>query len=186
MTSALERLQQRHKAMAAAKVASPDTLPKGTPAKLNGTVGVLTESCVGKNIDLAQLLNKTKDNTSKVDAVLAKVKEHEDAGLYTAPKGLDGLDGANSEEIMRQLRELDHALIAKTPDLKLLSIKIRKDLEQYSELTHILTDAQLGIICSGVLSLANVATEPKTKAAKSAAATRDIKDLSTSVSTSMI
>ncbi len=187
--NALERLRARHTARADTKAADTTVVePKqvGIPKNVKGTVGVLTESCVGKNLSLADMLNKTKDNTTKVDAVQARIQARQDEGLYTAPAELSSLEGVNGEEIMEKLRELDHALIAKTPDIGLLTIKIRKNLEQFAELTHILTDNQLGIICSGVLSVANVSIAPKTKAAKSAAATKSIKDLGATIDASFI
>lgn len=164
--TALQRLQAKR------------SRPSAPTTKIGeGLQGVVTESCVGKNVGLDTLLNKTKTINSKVDAVAAKVKEREDAGLYTAPEGLQSLEGVDAEEIMGKLRDLDHALIEKNNDIGLFSIKIRKSLEQHPELTHLLSDEQLGIVCSGVLRVANVATEPKTKAAKSAKITREIKDL---------
>jgi hypothetical protein len=187
--NALERLKARHKARAADSAADTTKVaPKqvGVPTNVKGTVGVVTESCAGKNLSLADMLNKTKDNTSKVDAVEARIQARQEEGLYTAPDALNSLEGVNGEALMDQLRELDHAIIAKTPDIGILTIKIRKNLEQYAELTHILSDEQLGIICSGVLSVANVSTAPKTKAAKSAADTRAIKDLGATIDASMI
>ena len=144
---------------------------------------VVREACVGINIKGSgqSLLNRVGKGQSVAAKVEDKVAKREEAGMYTKPSALDGLLDCNGEEVMNQLRALDHALIAKTPDLGLLTIKIRKNLEQFPELTHILSDDQLGIICSGVLTSANVATEPKTKAAKSAAANRKIADLSTSI-----
>ena len=78
---------------------------------------------------------------------------------------------------MRHLRDLEAATVEKSPDIRQFSRAIRKNLEQYEELTHILSDEQLGIITSGILTLANVSTEPKSAAAKTKRTKTKIEDL---------
>ncbi len=179
--SALARLQARHKQAADLKPKS-DSLVEATKksiAAVKATVQSTTTQ--GKKLGLADMLNKTRTINSTTDRVADAVTKREEAGLYTCPSKLNEVEGLNGDEVIDQLRELDYALIAKTPSIGLLSIKIRKNLEQYPELTHILSDDQLGIICSGVLVHANVNTEPKTKAAQGAAQQRKINDLSASI-----
>ncbi len=179
MSSALERLKLKQKQRKAGITTKPTELK-------DMQLPTSSESCVGKNLGLAEMLNKTKSNTKVVDAIASKIKEREDAGLYSTEADLSSLQGSDAEDIMDKLRELDHALIAKTSDIGLLTIKIRQNLEKFPELTHLLDDQQLGIICSGVLTMANVATEPKTKAAKSKQEVAEINNLASTVDASMI
>jgi len=171
--SALQRLQAMHKPVDA-------TTAKTKTAEAVEAVHKVVEtvSCVGKNIALSNLLTKVSTNSKTADTIEDKIEARRSQGLYNVSENLVALDGIDGEEVVTKLRALDYALLAKTPDIGILTIKIRKNLEQYPELTHILTDEQLGIICSGVLFHANVSTEPKSKAAKSAAATKRIQELS--------
>lgn len=111
-----------------------------------------------------------------------KLTEYIDAqaekGLYDMPSEASELDGLDADRFITTLQNLDAATFEKTPDIRTFCREIRKNLEQYPELTHILNDEQLGIIVGGYLELKGVETAPKTKAAKSAAGTRKLADLS--------
>lgn len=183
--NAMQLLLAKKRKAAAAKAASTtpaETIKTATQVALaNVGPAVVTKSCAGKGLDMADLLNRASAATTAADSVSDLVKKREDSGIYATTDELGEALGSDGNIVMENLKQLDHALIAKTPSIGLLSIKIRKNLEQYPELTHILTDDQLGIICSGILTHANVATEPKTAAAKSAAANRKIASLSDSI-----
>ena len=76
--------------------------------------------------------------------------------------------------VEEKLRELDAALVLKTPDLARLTIEINRNLRQYDELAYLLKDEQLGLIVQSNLAIKNtelIAT--KTKSAS--AATRNEK-----------
>lgn len=126
-----------------------------------------------KSEALSGLLTRT---SNMVDQVTNHLEQQEAKGLYNVV-GTDDLDGFDADAFVGTLRNLDAATVEKTPDIRQFSRSIRKNLEQYPELMHILSDDQLGIICSGVLTLANVETAPKTKAAQNKQAKKKIEDL---------
>ena len=82
--------------------------------------------------------------------------------MYCADE-LHDVTGLDAESFIASMKELDAALVEDTPQIRSLSTAIRRNLQQFPELTHILTDAQLNILVSGMLKLANVETAPKTK-----------------------
>lgn len=99
-----------------------------------------------------------------------KVADQQAAGVYELTEEVHTLMGTDAEALILCMQNLDAALIEKTPEIRTLSRDIRKNLEQYPELVHILRDEQMHIMVQGYLTIANVKTAPKTKAAKTAAA----------------
>lgn len=166
----------------AKQIAKP-VVPK--PIKAGGKVAIRTapmeqpkkverveEKSIAKNMDSIMVRVG-----SMSDKVAAHLEKQEAKGLYSIAGGADELEGFDADQFLRQLQDLDAATVEKSPDIRQFSRLIRKNLEQYPELTHILTDEQLGIITSGILTLAGVETEPKTKAAKTKRAKVKIEDL---------
>ena len=101
-----------------------------------------------------------------------KVAEQEAKGVYKLPEAATVLMGEQANELIGTMQALDAALVDKTPEIRTLSAAIRKNLEQFPELTHILSDDQLHIMIQGYLTIANVKTAPKTKAAQTAQANK--------------
>lgn len=60
-----------------------------------------------------------------------------------------------AEVVSERLRELDAALVLRTPDLARLTIEINRNLRQYDELAYLLKDEQLGLIVQANLSIKN-------------------------------
>lgn len=156
----------------------PDDKPADKP-KPSSKLAQLRALQEGKKVesassDVDNLLVQAGNLRNKVEEHLAK---QEEKGLYTVPDAADGLEGFDGDTFIRNLRDLDAAVVEKTPDIRRFSTLIRENLEQYPELTHILSEEQLGIIVSGVLTTANVDTAPKSKAAKTKASKKKIEDL---------
>jgi hypothetical protein len=175
MNAALERLKRLHKAPVPNALPTADTL-----AKENAALGPSIEAATSRNTGqtLGNLLAATKTIAgSTEDATAAYLKDREEKGIYTVPDAAYALEGLEADKLLEQLRELDAATIEKTPEIPRLGVAIRKNLEQYPELTHILSEDQLGIIVSGYLVHAGVETAPKGKAAKSKAANVKIETL---------
>lgn len=162
------------------KAAMKEALSSGTG---NAVLGTLRERANAKRDSAA------RDNISKLRSLSTKVAEHinkqEAAGLYQLGEHTDEeLIGFNTDAFLSNLQNLDAATVEKTPDIRTFSNAIRKNLEEYPELVHILNDRQLQIITSGVLTLAGVETAPKTESGKKAAAKRELEKAKQSVSLS--
>lgn len=76
--------------------------------------------------------------------------------------------------VSERLRELDAALVLKTPDLARLTIEINRNLRQYDELAYLLKDEQLGLIVQANLTIKNTELL-QTKAKGSSVAKRNEK-----------
>jgi hypothetical protein len=122
--------------------------------------------------------NLSKQIARANDKLATHIQKQEESGAYKFSEKIGDIEGLDGAEFIARMHALDAATVEKTPDIGTLSIKIRQNLQQYPELTHILTDAQLGIISSGVLYVAGVETEPKTKQGKAIKDKLDIKKLS--------
>ncbi len=121
----------------------------------------------------AKLSGLTQISTTISESLSAsekKLAEQQEKGVYTLPEKANELMGSDAEHLVATMQALDVALVDKTPEIRTLSSAIRKNLEQYPELTHILSDDQLHIMVQGYLTIANVKTAPKTAAAKSRSA----------------
>lgn len=116
--------------------------------------------------EIATSLSKTLTEAEQ------KVADQQEAGVYDLAPEATELLGSEADQLVQTMQALDAALVEKTPEIRTLSRDIRKNLEQYPELTHILTDAQLHIMVQGYLTIAGVKTAPKTKAAKTAQANK--------------
>lgn len=139
---------------------APITAPAPTAFKLKPT---------------AKLAGLTEISTTITEALTEadqKVADQEAKGVYKLPEEAHTLMGEEANHLIATMQALDAALVEKTPEIRTLSSAIRKNLEQYPELTHILNDDQLHIMVQGYLTIANVKTAPKTKAAKTAAANK--------------
>lgn len=160
MSSLAEKLAQvrrqklEHSKASAAKSEKPDTY---------------------KSTELDNLALQVSDQGSKLGQYL---QEREDKGLYQLDERVQSIEGLDTNTLIDNLKQLDAAVYEKTPEIKSLSQAIRKNLEQYNELVHLLTDEQLGIMASGYLYTAGVETEPKTAQGKSTARQQKINDLS--------
>lgn len=69
-----------------------------------------------------------------------------------------------ADVVSERLRELDAALVLRTPDLARLTIEINRNLRQYDELAYLLQDEQLGLIVQANLTIKNtelIATKAK-------------------------
>lgn len=109
--------------------------------------------------------------TASLSEAEQKVADQRAAGVYDLPEEATTLiGGTEAEQLVSTMMQLDAALVEKTPEIRTLSREIRKNLEQYPELCHILKEEQLHIMVTGYLTLAGVKTEPKTKAGKTASA----------------
>lgn len=121
-----------------------------------------------KSATLSGLNELNTTITSAVSASDRKVMEQREAGVYDLPERATEILGAEADLLITTMQELDAAIIDRTPEIRTLSRKIRTNLEQYPELVHILKDEQLHIMVQGYLTIANVKTAPKTKAAVNA------------------
>lgn len=79
-----------------------------------------------------------------------------------------------ADVVSERLRELDAALVLKTPDLARLTIEINRNLRQYDELAYLLKDEQLGLIVQANLTIKNTELL-QTKAKGSSVAKRNEK-----------
>lgn len=149
------------------------------------TKEAITAGTSTKTTALGSLLNAAQTSMKSAasvmdDAVAAKWQKGQETGLYDIPDS-EALEGLDTAVMIDKMRRLDEAVIRKTPELPNLCRDIRANLEQYPELTHILTEEQLGLIVSGYLTQANIETSPKTpqaKAAKNKTVLANIGDLS--------
>lgn len=86
------------------------------------------------------------------------------------------------DKFLENFQALRYAQLAKTPQLPQLQVATMNNLRQYEELAHILTDAQLAVIISGALEVANVkvatgkAKASSTEAVKAKAKTLSLTD----------
>lgn len=156
-------------------------LAKSTGGGMTASAEV-TASTSTEKAKLGNLLSLTRDKVSSAnkvvdDAVEARLISAQERGLYDVPDEARSLDGLDADLLLAKMRDLDAATVAKTPEIPSLCREIRANLEQYPELTHILSDEQLGIIVKGYLVQADVETSPKTTQAKSAKATKVVADL---------
>lgn len=195
--SPLERLKAKHAQMMAKpeevkakeeKVLQPTANKEVTaqaaskPNTLNNLLKRTTNP-EAKKTEQANSLNSLQALTAKSaastsNAVEAKIKEREEQGLYVLPSEAYDLCGDDADILLGRMRELDEATIAKTPEIASLSVATRKNLEQYPELVHILSEEQLGIIVQGFLVAADVELAPKTAQGKAAKSKKVIEDLS--------
>ena len=101
-----------------------------------------------------------------------RVADQREAGVYKLSEATHTLMGADAESLILTMQSLDAALVEKTPEIRTLSREIRRNLEVYPELVHILTDQQLHIMVQGYLTIAGVKTTPTTAAGKTASANK--------------
>lgn len=111
------------------------------------------------------------------DKLASHIAKQEEAGVYNFSGQVREVEGLDADEFINKMKMLDAATVDKTPDIRTFSMQIRKNLHQYPELTHILSDDQLGIIMRGMLVLAGIETEPKTTQGKARKATQKIEEL---------
>ena len=142
-------------------------------AKLKQNKAVAKELTTA-NITNAGTATTPLDNIAlQVSAQNDKLADHiakqEEAGVYNFSGKVREVEGLDADGFILKMQALDAATVEKTPDIRSFSMQIRKNLHQYPELTHLLSDEQLGIITRGMLVLAGEATEPKTKGAKTRA-----------------
>lgn len=85
------------------------------------------------------------------------LQNKEGLGAYDIPpENADRLpQDLPAEVVSERLRELDAALVLRTPDLARLTIEINRNLRQYDELAYLLKDEQLGLIVQANLSIKN-------------------------------
>jgi hypothetical protein len=121
--------------------------------------------------------NLSKQIAKANDKLAMHIQKQEEAGTYKFSAKISEIEGLDGNEFIARMHALDAATVEKTPDIGSLSLRIRQNLQQYPELTHILTDPQLSIIASGVLYVAGVETAPKTKQGKAIKEKLDIKKL---------
>ena len=146
------------------------TVPKVTMADIAATSEIKKPNTELDNL-VVQVTEQGDKLTEFIDAQTAK-------GMYNLPEEASELDGLDADRFISTLQNLDAATFEKTPDIRTFCREIRKNLEQYPELTHILNDDQLGILVGGYLELKGIETAPKTKAAKAAVGTKTIAELS--------
>jgi hypothetical protein len=111
-----------------------------------------------------------------MDEAKKMLQTKEGIGFYTIdPSNVKHLpEELPASVVEEKLRDLDAALVLKTPDLARLTIEINRNLRQYDELAYLLKDEQLGLIVQANLTIKN--TELITTKTKSAsAATRNEK-----------
>lgn len=150
------------------KLPKPATTKPNLSKKFSSTE---TEGAKRPQVSLDSLTVQVSETKSKLEKHL---QEQEEKGLYNLSEEVANLDGFNADKFIDNLRELDAATIEKTPDIGNFSRLIRKNLEQYPELVHILADEQLGIIVNGYLTMADVETAPKSKQGKAALANKKL------------
>lgn len=151
-----------------AGVSSEETKVVQSNASTNSTKSTIGDS-------LAGMAKQISANNTKL---ASHIREQEEAGVYSFNDKIRGIEGLDADEFINKMQMLDQATVEKTPDIRTFTLKIRQNLQQYPELTHILTDEQLNIIVSGAIYISGQELLPKTKQGKSAKATLDIKKLS--------
>ena len=135
--------------------------------------GIKTSSSTTQSLDkLALQVSEQNDKLAE------HIRKQEEAGVYSFSGKIRDVAELDADEFITKMKLLDQAVVEKTPDIRTFSMQIRKNLHQYPELTHLLSDEQLGILVKGMLTLAGEATEPKTKAAKTRKDNARIEDLS--------
>ncbi len=182
MSSLAEKLaamKAKHKAPtpSSTEEQSKDAPATATTATVK-TVGTAGASTLGEKkgqfTSLDDLVVSVKETKSELDKHLEK---QEAKGAYNLKDEVRELDGLDADLLLSNLQSLDAATVEKTPDIRTFCRAIRKNLEQYSELTHLLTDDQLGIIVGGYLTTAGIETAPKTKAAATKAKKKELTSL---------
>lgn len=138
---------QRQKALANTKQTT-DAIANKEVAPVNNT-----------HVTLDNIATQVSEQLSKADA---HALSQEQKGVYNF-EPITSIEGLDVNTFTHNMKELDKALVEKTPDIKHLSLAIRQNLQQYKELTHLLTDEQLHILVSGMLETAGVETAPKGK-----------------------
>lgn len=146
--------------------------PKVEPST-SGTTSVSPEKTA---LGALQGLTKAKADAA-TSTVKAQLEQREADGLYNLPPEAYEIAGEAADRLLDKMRELDEATLSKTPSIAHLSIATRKNLEQYPELVHILSEEQLGIIVQGFLVAADIELAPKTPQGKAAASKTLIAEL---------
>lgn len=109
-----------------------------------------------------------------MDAAKQLLQNKEAVGFYTIDKADQLPEELPASLVSEKLRELDAALVLKTPQLAVLTVEINRNLRQYDELAYLLSDEQLGLIVAANLTIKNTELiSTKTKSAS--AATRNTK-----------
>ena len=138
------------------------------PAELTGVAALLARK-------KAEADSKVQDSVAKQQTALEKAREllqrKQEAGTYsidseTASKFPQELDPS---AVGSALRELDAALMMKTPELRNLVLNINRNLRQYEELAYLLTDEQLSILVSGNLYMRGIELAQSGKGSKTTA-----------------
>lgn len=133
--------------------ARPNTSAGSHSGVISGTgSSIATES---SKVQLAQgVLTPAQRAMEEAKSILQR-KEGE--GFYNIPA-----DHASklpqdlpADVVSERLRELDAALVLRTPDLARLTIEINRNLRQYDELAYLLHDNQLGLIVQANLAIKN-------------------------------
>lgn len=124
---------------------------------------------------MAGLSKQIAENNTKL---AAHIRSQEEKGVYQFNDKIRGVEGLDADEFISKMQMLDQATVDKTPEIRTFMLQIRKNLQQYPELTHILTDEQLHIVVGGALFISGEELAPKTKAAKTRKDNLDIKELS--------
>lgn len=179
MSSLAEKLAAMKAKHVTAPSPSESSIAKVATAtiKVTGTIGSITltkPKVEGQFTSLDNLVVSVKENKSVLDKHLESQAEK---GVYILQDGVREIEGLDADLLLSNLQSLDAATVEKTPDIRTFCRAIRKNLEQYSELTHLLSDDQLGIIVGGYLTTAGIETAPKTKAGKTKAAKKQMMDL---------
>lgn len=109
----------------------------------------------------------------QLDMAREMLQKKQDEGFYDIKEPSKLPVDLPANVVSDKLRELDAALIMRTPRLPNLMIDINRNLRQYDELAYLLTDDQLGLIVASNLAVKDVqllTTKPKGKAASTTAA----------------
>lgn len=119
---------------------------------------------------LAKLQVKKEDDA--FERATSILQRRRDSGLYTIPENVAERmpEELPADVLEAKLAHLDAALLTKTPEMRGLMMDLAKNLRQYEELVHLLSDEQLNIITSGLMDVAGVEVVSSKKTAGSAAA----------------
>lgn len=156
MSSLADKLRARKAAKNKAVVQSTNTVPE---LRIN----VPTTKDIKKESGLSNLSMQISIQNDKLQQ---HIEQQESKGVYAFSDKIKEIEELDADVFINNMKMLDQATVEKTPDIRSLLINIRTNLQQYAELTHILTDDQLGIIVKGALCQANVETAPKSAAGK--------------------
>lgn len=162
-------LRKRAEALAIASQAASMGIQTGKAAPIHTAVS--SPQATSASILMAQKNKIAESQQNAVDAAKSLIDKRAQEGFYdVAEKDKLPID-LPADVVSQKLLTLDAALIAKTPELRSLTIEINKNLRQYDELAYLLTDEQLHVIVEANRTTAGViistgANVNKSKSAK--------------------